>query len=220
MTRAIVLLVENDDGSESAAAVLQVDGDVVATTSGEDSPMADGLFAGPTGYAESLAREARAAGDVTKARLEDWVGWIVEDLAGINRYRAVEVAPARDIEYLRGREATLHRPQGWRSAYDEGDEAEPEARQEDASSASQSPLTEGTDRTNPTFSWTAKHEAEAAAPLTRLNPPTEANSASYPSPRTETAQEFWDRLLEESRAQSGQPSRVTILVPPKRAPTE
>lgn len=30
---------------------------------------------------------------------------------------------------------------------------------------------------------------------------------------------FWDKLLAESRARPEQPSRVTILVPPKRPPT-
>jgi hypothetical protein len=53
-----------------------------------------------------------------------------------------------------------------------------------------------------------------SSPLTRSNPPTPETGAYDPS---ETPEEFWDRLGEESRAKPG-PSRVTILLPPKRTP--
>lgn len=188
MTRAIVLLVQNDDGSETAAAVLQVDGDVVETTSGEDLPRAYRLFNAPTAYAEGLARDARGAGDVDKARLEDWVGWIVDELADIHGMRVVEVAPARDLAYLYDREITLHPPEGWQSVNDEDDEPEPEVRQKDASSAGQSPPTKGTGATEPAFTTTAEQEAET--------------------------ERWWTDLLEESRARDPQPSRITFLVPP------
>ena len=47
-----------------------------------------------------------------------------------------------------------------------------------------------------------------------LTPPT-IPEGKPPSPE----QLFWDELLAESRARPAQPSRVTILVPPKRLPT-
>jgi len=38
-----------------------------------------------------------------------------------------------------------------------------------------------------------------------------------PEPRSETAEEHWDRLLRESRARGHQPSRLTLRVPPGRS---
>ena len=63
--------------------------------------------------------------------------------------------------------------------------------------------------------------AKTSSPPTRSKPSVPPTSQSAPSlPTEETGLQFFDRLLAESRARAEQPSRVTILVPPKKAPRE
>ena len=102
--------------------MLQVDGDDVQTAGGIEVPRAAGWFNAPIAYAEGLASDARDAGNVDKTRLEDWVGWIIDELDEIDRLRAVEVAPARHVADLYDREITFHPPEGFRSVNDDDDE--------------------------------------------------------------------------------------------------
>lgn len=190
MTRAIVLLKRNGDGSETAAGVLQVVGDDPQTASGDAVPNGARSFTIPTGYAESLARQAREAGEVEKSRLEDWVGWIVDEFAGYAWLRALEVLPSRNVDVLYDREITLHPPEGWRPVNDEDDDEELEGPHKSEWLVGLSPITEATD------------------------PPAVASSPT--AKQLTDAERWWNNLLEESRARVPQPSRVTILVPPTR----
>jgi hypothetical protein len=188
-----VLLVRNDDGSETAAGVLQVDGDDAQTAGGIAVPRAAGWFNAPIAYAEGLASDARTSGDLAKARLEDWTEWIIDELGEIDGLRAVEVTMARHVADLYDREITLHPPEGFQSVNDD------EVDDDD--------VLEGP-RQN---TWLV-----GRPPLTGVTDPPAVTPAS--AARTSEAHRWWDDLLEESRAHAEQPSRITILVPPMATP--
>lgn len=75
-------------------------------------------------------------------------------------------------------------------------------------------------RTNPAARYRPPDQRQTHSPRTPSLLPTPTTSAPAPSPRTETSEEFFHRLLAESRAQPKPPSRVTLLVPPMRTPAE
>ena len=136
-----------------------------------------------------------------KGTWEDWIEWAVWSLSGMYVHRMTEVAPAVTLDRLYAREVLGETLPG---SLDDQAFVPPGL---------------GGDTVRELhggLGGRSTRSAAAAAPPTRSHPPTEANSGSSPSPLTETAQEFWDRLREESRARRAQPSKVTILVPPKR----
>ena len=135
-----------------------------------------------------------------KGTWEDWIEWATWSLSDMQFHRMTEVAPAVSLDRLYAREVLGETVPG---SHDDQAFVSPG-------------LGDTVRELHGGLGGPSTRSTAAPAPLTRSNPPTEANSASYPSPRTETAKEFWDRLREESRARSEQPSRVTILVPPKR----
>ena len=132
---------------------------------------------------------------------EDWIEWATWSLSDMQFHRMTEVAPAVTLDRLYAREVLGETVPG--PAFDQ--KFVPTELRGDTVRELHGGL-----------GGPSTRSTEAPAPLTRSNPPTEATSASLPSPQTESWQEFRDRLQAESRGQSGQPSNVTILVPPKR----
>ena len=106
MSRAVVLLVKNADGSETAAGIMQISGDD-SSIAKPGGGYALGLSAAVS-YSESLARQAREAGDSSKARLEAWVDWIIDELEDPGTQRAEEVPPTEKLTDLLVREITRH----------------------------------------------------------------------------------------------------------------
>lgn len=188
MTRAIVLLRRNGDGSETVAGVFQVSGDQTQSAGGVAIPGGDRWFNYPATYAEGLAHAAREPGDHGRGRLEDWVPSIIDELDELDSMRALEVAPAATVSQLYDREITLHPPEGFLSANDDESAAPPidPTQAEDQAEASS-----GTGLTR-----TGTSGATAAASAKAVN--------------------WWAALLEESRGRAATPSRVTILLPPAR----
>ena len=136
-----------------------------------------------------------------KGTWEDWIEWAAWSLSGMYVHRMTEVAPAVTLDRLYAREVLGETLPG---SLDDQAFVPPGL---------------GGDTVRELhggLGGRSTRSAAAAAPVTRSNPPTEATSASSPSPQTESWQEFRDRLQAESRGRSGQPSSVTILVPPKR----